>query len=226
MDTFACACCGTDDFQQVDVLWPALVKEWQLEDAEVEYINRQQGLSCSNCGVTLRAMTLARAILNFCDFDGTLEQFVADMPELRLLEVNEAGNINHLLRRLPNHVFASYPNVDLTSLPFEEHTFDLVVHSDTLEHVSEPIKALRETLRVLRPGGATCYTVPVVVGRMSKRRANDPSYHGNEGNDEFLVVTEYGADMWTQLMEAGFHDCRLCCLEYPTSIAITGVRDP
>jgi SAM-dependent methyltransferase len=169
-------------------------------------------------------MTLAKAILDICDFDGSLVQFVAAEPELRVLEVNEAGNLSELLARLPNHQLVSYPAVDLANLPFENELFDLVVHSDTLEHVREPLKGLEETLRVLQPGGATCYTVPVVVGRMSKVRGTTPSYHGSRGIDEYLVVTEYGADMWTQLMRAGFHDCRLLSLDYPASVAITGVK--
>ena len=41
-------------------------------------------------------------------------------------------------------------------------SFDLVVHSDTLEHVPDPLRALQECRRVLRPGGALCFTVPTL----------------------------------------------------------------
>ena len=40
---------------------------------------------------------------------------------------------------------------------------DLVVHSDTLEHVKDPAKAIRETYRILKPRGFTCFTVPIVI---------------------------------------------------------------
>ena len=47
-------------------------------------------------------------------------------------------------------------------------TYDLVVHSDTLEHVPDPVRALQECRRVLRPLGACCFTVPIVVGRLTR----------------------------------------------------------
>jgi SAM-dependent methyltransferase len=224
MEISECPCCGAKDFHQVAILWPELIEEWSLTEPEAAYIDRQQGLRCRSCQVNLRSMTLGRAILDVCGFDGTLEQFVATQPELSVLEVNEAGDINRLLAMLPHHRLARFPEIDLTDLPFADDSFDLVVHSDTLEHIGEPVQALAETLRVLRPGGATCYTVPVVVGRMTAQCGDVPSYHGSRGNDEYLVVTEYGADMWTQVMQAGFGDCRLLSLDYPASVAITGVK--
>src|SRR5208282_3830755 len=42
----------------------------------------------------------------------------------------------------------------------------LVIHSDTLEHVERPVRALEECRRVLAPGGRVCFTVPIIVGRL------------------------------------------------------------
>ena len=55
-------------------------------------------------------------------------------------------------------------------LPFADQTFDLVLHADTLEHVPEPLAALTECRRVLRPGGWCCFTIPMIVGRMTRSR--------------------------------------------------------
>lgn len=203
------------------VLWPELIAEWGLSAAETDYINRQQGLACQTCANNLRSMTLAQAILNFAQFNGTLQQFVASRPTLKLLELNEAGTLHPILQDLPHHTLGTHPEVDIMSLPYTDHSYDLIVHSDTLEHVSDPLRGLRECWRVLKPGGATCYTIPVVVGRLTKKRGPQPSYHGIPGQHEYLVVSEYGSDMWTQVMEAGFGECSLTSLDYPASVAIT-----
>lgn len=49
---------------------------------------------------------------------------------------------------------------DVTALPFESSTFDLVVALDTLEHVRDDERALSEIFRVSRPGGSVLLTVP------------------------------------------------------------------
>jgi ubiquinone/menaquinone biosynthesis C-methylase UbiE len=50
-------------------------------------------------------------------------------------------------RLLPNLVIA-----DLQSLPFPDRQMDLVMAALVLEHVGRPIDALREIVRVARPG--------------------------------------------------------------------------
>lgn len=46
------------------------------------------------------------------------------------------------------------------NLPFESAVFDVVVAASVLEYVAEPAAMLRESARVLRPGGVVLYTVP------------------------------------------------------------------
>jgi SAM-dependent methyltransferase len=225
---FVCPCCGHAEFTPTDILWPELVKEWQLSKNEAAYINRQQGLACANCHSNLRSMTLARAMMDcYGAYNTTLVKFLKTHPNIKLLELNEAGNLNPFLKNLKHHTLASYPDVNIQKLPYKDDSFDLVIHSDTLEHVDKPLAGLAESLRVLKPGGYTCFTIPLVVGRLSKRRpASQPSYHGSPGNKEYLVITEYGADMWAQVIEAGFYECRLTSLEFPSSIALTGFKKP
>ena len=45
-------------------------------------------------------------------------------------------------------------------MPQPDETFDLVVHSDTLEHVPDPVRGLAECRRVLKPHGLLILETP------------------------------------------------------------------
>ncbi len=53
---------------------------------------------------------------------------------------------------------------DITRLPFQNESFDLVYASHVLEHVQEDRQALAEIRRVLRPSGIAILPVPVFRG--------------------------------------------------------------
>lgn len=225
----ACACCGHKYFQQETVLWRSLITEWELTAEEVSQIDRQQGYRCLKCGANLRSMALAFAIMRCFGQSGQFDVFVRkrSFRSIRLLEVNGAGDISQYLSTCRHRTLVSYPDVDIMSLPFASGTFDLVVHSDTLEHVENPISALMECNRVLKPGGYCAFTVPIVVGRMTRSRAGmPPSHHGIEQArpHDYLVHTEYGVDAWRHLVLAGFEDTRVYCLEDKTAYALVGAK--
>jgi SAM-dependent methyltransferase len=224
-----CICCGGFQFESTGVLWPELIAAWELTEDEARYIDLQQGFHCTDCSSNLRTMALAHAILRIFDGAAPLSSFVHTeaFRKLRVLEINEAFTLTKFLAESPNHHVARYPDVDMTSLPFEAGRFDLVCHSDTLEHVSNPVQALSECRRVLCPKGALAYTVPIVVGRLTRSRvelALAPSYHGgpNEEASDLLVHTEYGADAWRHMSDAGFSDCRIIPFAPPAAFALVG----
>ena len=226
-----CVVCGSEQLHYVEELSAALIREWELSAPEAAYVNRQQGLQCVRCGSTLRCMALATALLRQCggeDTFGTFAEFSASpaAQQLRVLEINEAGGITPFLAKWPGHIFVKFPEVDMQDLPHPDESFDLVVHSDTLEHVPDPIRGLAECRRVLREGGACTFTVPIIVGRLTRSRAGlAPSYHGDPANgDGYLVHTEFGADAWTWPLAAGFADCRIVSLEHPAAHALIAVR--
>lgn len=49
---------------------------------------------------------------------------------------------------------------DITEIPVDNETFDCVLCSEVLEHVPHPESAIRELVRVIRPGGALIITAP------------------------------------------------------------------
>jgi SAM-dependent methyltransferase len=226
--TMPCPCCGSNELRTQRVLWRELIAEWELSETEAAYIERQQGLCCVRCGSNLRSMTLARGIMARFDYKGLFVRFVTSpaAAQLSVLEINEAGTLTQFLRRMPKHTIIRYPESDMMKLRFEDATFDLVVHSDTLEHVPDPVAGLAECRRVLKDGGACAYTVPIVVGRLSRsRRGLPPSYHGSPANPgDYLVHTEYGADAWSHALTAGFGECRISTLEHPSSHALIAIR--
>jgi SAM-dependent methyltransferase len=224
-----CICCGSRELAASKGLWPALIQEWGLSDYETQYVDRQQGFHCGRCHSNLRTMALALAICRCYNYDGTFAQFIRKFKtrRLRVLEVNEAGGLTPFLSKLPRHVIGRYPELDMMRMPYRENSFDLVLHSDTLEHVPEPVVGLTECYRVLSRGGYCVFTIPVIVDRMTRSRAGlPPSYHGNpdQPSSDYKVQTEYGCDAWRHLICAGFRECRLITPEFPSALAFVGVR--
>lgn len=225
MSVKVCPVCSGTTFKANTVLWPALVETWELSESEVDYINRQQGLVCSSCGSNLRSMALAQAFLKAFGYTGNLEKFCQAFSnrKLRVLEINPAGTLTSTLAKLPGHKLISYPDYDMRELNLKSGSYDIVVHSDTLEHIDLPVQALEECRRVLKPGGRCLFTVPIIVGRMSRSRAGlPPSFHGNESDigSDLMVQTEFGSDFWTTVLKAGFETCVIHSLEYPAGLAI------
>lgn len=53
--------------------------------------------------------------------------------------------------------------VDLTAMPYADETFDAVICSHVLEHVTEDHKAMGEIYRVLKPSGWSILQVPIAL---------------------------------------------------------------
>lgn len=53
---------------------------------------------------------------------------------------------------------------DAMALPWEDDSFDRIVHTCVLHHLSDPERALREMRRVLRPGGVASIYMPCDPG--------------------------------------------------------------
>ena len=225
-----CPVCGGDQFVNEPVLWPELIEQWELAPDEVAYINLQQGFCCSSCKNNLRTMTLAAAVTGAFGFSGTFEDFCRDhqgVRQLTVVEINPAKNLSRFLQTLPKHALHSFPELDMQEMSFADSSIDVIIHSDTLEHVADSKAALRECRRVLKSAGHLFYTVPIVIGRLTRmRRGLPPSYHGMPGakREDCVVQTEYGADFWCEIFDAGFREVTLTSLIFPASIAIHAIK--
>lgn len=225
----ACPVCGSCQFSFSPVLWSELISEWQLSEHEVGYINLQQGYHCVGCGSSLRSMALAAALLAEAKMDKSLSWAIVSgaLDGCRILEINEAGHLTKYLKQINGYRYVQYPEYDMTNLALDDGQFDVVIHSDTLEHVANPVRALSECRRVLAPDGKCLFTVPAVVDRFTRfRNGLIPSYHGRPGDLDqcMLVYTEFGVDTWKYVIAAGFSSVEIHALDYPAGLAYVGKK--
>lgn len=69
----------------------------------------------------------------------------------------------------PVHIVASGDD-----LPFKDNTVDFVISSHVIEHFYDPIKTIKEWLRVVRPGGFVYMIVPHKERTFDKDRPRTP----------------------------------------------------
>ncbi|HEX3698269.1 MAG TPA: methyltransferase domain-containing protein [Polyangia bacterium] len=97
-------------------------------------------------------------------------------------------------------------HVDITATTFEDGCFGAIVCSHVLEHVPDDRKAMRELLRVLRPGGVAYIQVPL-SGEMA-HTDEDPAVTDPKERErrfgQFDHLRVYGRDVTDRLREAGF----------------------
>ncbi|NLT25088.1 MAG: class I SAM-dependent methyltransferase [Microbacteriaceae bacterium] len=92
-------------------------------------------------------------ILDVAAGTGTVSRILADRgAEVTALDFSE-GMIAEGIRRHGDHPRIEFVQGDATDLPFDDGVFDVTTVSFGLRNVQRPMQALREMLRVTRPGG-------------------------------------------------------------------------
>ena len=105
---------------------------------------------------------------------------------------------------------------NMMDLSYADNCFDLVIHSDVLEHVPDYLAGLSQCYRVLKPGGRLVFACPVYCQREHQRvaRLNEQgeveffgkeSYHGNPIDPKGSpVFVKHGYNLLEDLQETGF----------------------
>jgi SAM-dependent methyltransferase len=218
------------------VVPPRLEALWGLSPRLAEALARKESLACGRCGAKLRARRLARVLLDLYPVGDPPRPAAsvrawAGTPEaraLRVAEINLVEGLHGPLARLPRLAFSDFRDgagpgalvggvrsEDLTRLTYPDDAFDLVVTSETLEHVPDLGAALAEVRRVLAPGGRHVFTVPLLPGvprtfpraRLRPDGTIDalaPTIRHPGGDAGYPVFTEFGADLPEILAGAGF----------------------
>ena len=117
------------------------------------------------------------------------------------------------LSQLPNAFYVSadlggdeaMQHMDITDVPFKDDAFDLIVCVHVLEHVPDDRRAMREMVRVLRPGGVALLLVPIVLEQPTHE---DPALATPEERKRNYWqednVRLYGGDFKDRLAAEGF----------------------
>lgn len=85
---------------------------------------------------------------------GTLSlQVAARCDVARLTLLDQSAQMLDQAKAKPPLATCKFHLCDAQSLPFDDDSFDRVVSSGSFYYFPEPVEALREQLRVVRPGG-------------------------------------------------------------------------
>lgn len=191
-----------------------------------DHTSLREGMQCQRCGVSSRGRLLFDAIVETFGRDADLEgavleamsplaaSLVAQFPALVGSEYLgsdvKPGDSRKLRDREVRHE-------SILGLSYADASLDVLVHNDVLEHVYDVDGALRESLRVLRAGGACVFVMPFfpLIDRTQVRgRLNDdgsiehfeePEYHGDGVTDKGIYTFyHYGIDFVDRLRAIGF----------------------
>jgi len=92
-------------------------------------------------------------------------------PGMRVLDIGgKKSNKRGLFDIDRYEVEVKYVNIDRTTnpdiicdashIPLPDNSYDVIIMGELLEHIPEPLEAMTETYRILRPGGTALVTVP------------------------------------------------------------------
>jgi SAM-dependent methyltransferase len=159
---------------------------------------------CPVCG----SLERHRLIWLFCRaktdlFDGRPKRLLHVAPEPCLTrELRHIDALEYLGADLEGR--HAMVRMDVTAIQFDDASFDVILCNHVLEHVPEDRKAMRELLRVLKPGGWAIMQVPI-KGETTQEDASVISAEERTrlyGQDDH--VRQYGRDYAERLRAAGF----------------------
>lgn len=183
------------------------------------------GVRCLRCGASAITLSMVSAL-------------VAERPGFRadkVYELSSRGPLHAFLKREVGDLTCSeyFDDVppgewrggvqcqDIHSLTYPDASFDLVTSTEVFEHVADDLRGFAEIRRVLRPGGAFVFTVPIEDAEQTVERAVQsagsvrhllpPAYHDDRirGRNAVLVFRDYGRDIPARLLAAGFASARI-----------------
>jgi len=230
-----CCCCDCFSLFYRDKWYADLLRRivppWGMSEGYTEQMVERENEVCAYCRSNFRTRSHAAGVLKIFHWAnvGGLIDFLKVRPDFT---VYEAASY-HLFRRprlktMKNYIVSEFHpdtpfgeevngvrNENLERLTFPDESFDLVITSEVLEHVSDLSKALREIHRVLKNGGYHIFTIPVDYGRDSIRvravvgaggveHLCPPAIHGDDITSGVLAFRDFGRDVPEIMKDHGF----------------------
>lgn len=95
---------------------------------------------------------------------------------------------------------------DITDLPFDDESFDMIFCNHVLEHIQDDTKAMQELLRVMKKGGMGIFQIPQDLSR--EKTFEDDSITDRKERakifGQYDHVRVYGRDYFDKLRSIGF----------------------
>lgn len=209
--------------------------------------NFREHVSCVLCRSANRQRQIAAVLLALALKDGKKAPLLASINDLpKSIVIWNAETTRALHDRLKGHLGKNYISTeyidqklqsgdtvadvihaDIQETHFGENSIDFILTSDVMEHVPFPEKALKETYRVLKPGGCHIFTAPFYHHRFTnERRASmrvdgsidhhrRPWYHDDPLRPEgVLAYTVFAPELLCQIEAVGF-EAKLVRLHSP-----------
>lgn len=198
--TYYCPFCkgGFSEFYPAGFDYPV------LKEQDVVGGGRREHVRCPQCSSSNRD----RMMYLYLTDAGVAEK------ELSILHVAPEKKMEQYLKSLPKvkHVSVDIDpergdmQMDIQSLRFPDATFDVVICNHVLEHVADDARAMREILRVLKPGGFAILQVP--IARRLSRTYEDATITDPKDRERAYGqhdhVRLYARDYKDRLTAAGF----------------------
>ncbi len=161
-----CPVCGTFDVEFISL--PDFYRQQAQANGFVHFgrgeMTAHETYSCAICGASDRERLYAywlRRELGRGNVGGAAIHFA---PEQALSKYLKAQDLLDEYKTADLHMAGVDYQVDLMNLPFEDNRFDFFICSHVLEHVQDDGRALKELLRIMKPGGRGILMAPIIVG--------------------------------------------------------------
>lgn len=160
-----------------------------------------EAVRCIRCGANQRYELLAESIRNKLNLP---------LMDLSVAEFDPGSPLSTLLNSSKRYIRTYYSEdclpgsarevgaicEDLTNLPFEDNSLDLMVSSDVLEHIPDASRAFEENARVLKKGGVHLFTVPTHTKTIQRAKfengelihLTEPEYHLDPLNENGILA--------------------------------------
>lgn len=225
-DSGKCWACGEiSTFAFEEIINDDLARQWGVNKRIRHAYSSRESRQCEYCRSIYRNRLYSQTLCDYYSKEGAkdLKHLVkeAHFRSLLVAEINACGWLHNILKGLPRLSYSEYGSEDtsirsedIQALSYGNDMFDVVLTSDTMEHIPSYAKAFSEIHRILKPGGKHFFTIPILWNISTRRRAEfkqdggvnylvEGAYHGPPELAN-LVWTDFGKDIIEEIDSIGF----------------------